>query len=133
MTIVVDASLLVAILVDSGSAGKWGESTIVGNSLAGPELALVETSNILRRLERAGEITTREADSSFRDLLQLDLELFPFAPFAERVWALRSNLTTYDAWYVALAEALDCPLASLDRKLSRASGPLCEIIVPPRS
>ena len=133
MTIVVDASLLVAILVDSGSAGKWGESMIVGNSLAGPELALVETSNILRRLERAGEITTREADSSFRDLLQLDLELFPFAPFAERVWALRSNLTTYDAWYVALAEALDCPLASLDKKLSRASGPLCEIIVPPRS
>ena len=133
MTFVVDASLLVAILVDSGSAGKWGESTIAGNSLAGPELALVETSNILRRLERAGEITTREADSSFRDLLQLDLELFPFAPFAERVWALRSNLTTYDAWYVALAEALDCPLASLDRKLSRASGPLCEIIVPPRS
>ena len=133
MTIVVDASLLVAVLVDSGSAGKWGELTIVGNSLAGPELALVETSNILRRLERAGEITTREADSSFRDLLQLDLELFPFAPFAERVWALRSNLTTYDAWYVALAEALDCPLASLDRKLSRASGPLCEIIVPPRS
>ena len=133
MTFVVDASLLVAILVDSGSAGKWGESTIAGNSLAGPELALVETSNILRRLERTGEITTREADSSFRDLLQLDLELFPFAPFAERVWALRSNLTTYDAWYVALAEALDCPLASLDRKLSRATGPLCEIIVPPRS
>jgi len=133
VTIVVDASLLVAILVDSGSAGKWGESTIAGNSLAGPELALVETSNILRRLERAGEITTREADSSFRDLLQLDLELFPFAPFAERVWALRSNLTTYDAWYVALAEALHCPLASLDRKLSRATGPLCEIIVPPRS
>ena len=59
------------------------------------------------------------------------MELFPFAPFAERVWALRENLTSYDAWYVALAEALDCPLVTLDRKLSRASGPICEIIAPP--
>jgi predicted nucleic acid-binding protein len=61
------------------------------------------------------------------------MELFPFAPFAERVWALRENLTSYDAWYVALAEALDCPLATLDRKLSRAGRPICEIIAPPRS
>jgi predicted nucleic acid-binding protein len=46
---------------------------------------------------------------------------------------LRGNLTSYGAWYVALAEALDCPLVTLDRKLSRAGGPICEIIAPPRS
>ena len=66
-----------------------------------------------------------------RDLLLLDLELFPFAPFAERVWALRGNLTSYDAWYVALAEALDCPLVTLDRKLNGAAGPACEVVTPP--
>ena len=55
------------------------------------------------------------------------------APFADRVWALRNNLTSYDAWYVALAEVLDCPLVTIDRKLSRASGPRCEILVPPFS
>ena len=60
------------------------------------------------------------------------LELFPFAPFAERIWALRGNLTGYDAWYVALAEALDCPMVTLDRRLSRANGPTCDIITPPR-
>ena len=47
--------------------------------------------------------------------------------------ALRENVTSYDAWYVALAEALDCPLVTLDRRLSRASGPTCEFITPPRS
>ena len=52
-------------------------------------------------------------------------------PHAERVWALRHNLTAYDAWYVAVAEALDCPLATLDRRLSRASGPACEVLTPP--
>ena len=64
--------------------------------------------------------------------MRLDLALFPFAPFAERVWALRSNLSSYDAWYVALAEALGCPLLTLYARLSRASGPGCEIVVPPR-
>ena len=79
----------------------------------------------------AGEISRLEATSAHRDLLRLDLELVPFAPYAERVWALRGNLTCYDAWYVALAEALDCPLMTLDRRLGRASGPTCEITVPP--
>ena len=133
MTRVVDASVLVAALVDSGQAGQWAEAALAEGPLAGPELALVEASNILRRLEQAGEISRLEATSAHRDLLRLALELFPFAPFAERVWALRANLTSYDAWYVALAEALDCPLMTLDRRLSRASGPRCDIIAPSHS
>ena len=133
MTTVVDGSVLVAALVDSGREGKWAESALAEGLLASPELALAEASNILRRLEQAGRILRMEAESAHVDLLRLDLELFPFAPFAERVWALRGNLTSYDAWYVALAEALDCPLVTLDRKLSRATGPTCEVIAPPRS
>ncbi|GAB4198893.1 MAG: hypothetical protein OHK0013_08590 [Sandaracinaceae bacterium] len=41
------------------------------------------------------------------------------------MWALRASLTAYDACYVALAEALSCPLATLDTRLARASGPRC--------
>ena len=133
MTVVADASVLVAVLVDSGREGKWSEDAVAERSLAGPELALAEASNILRRLEQARKISRLEANSAHRDLLRLDLELFPFAPFADRVWALRNNLSSYDAWYVALAEVLNCPLVTIDRKLSRASGPRCEILVPTRS
>ena len=132
MATVVDASVLVAALVDAGNEGEWAEITISVGDLAGPELVLVETSNILRRLERSAQISTLEASSAYVDLLRLEIELFPFVPFAERVWALRHNLTSYDAWYVALAESLDCPLATLDYRLRRASGPTCEIITPPR-
>lgn len=131
--VVVDASVLVAALVDSGREGKWAEAAVAKGSLAGPELVLAEASNILRRLERAGAVSRLEANSAHRDLLRLELELFPFAPFANRVWALRNNLTSYDAWYVALAEALGCSLVTLDRKLGHANGPRCAIIVPPRS
>ncbi len=128
---VIDGSLLVAALVDSGRDGQWAEGVIATDELAGPELTLVETSDVLRRLERARRISRFEAEAAYRDMLRLDVELFPFRPFANRVWELRENLTGYDAWYVALAEALDCPLATLDRKLGRAAGHLCEIVVPP--
>ena len=52
--------------------------------------------------------------------MQLEMETFGFDPFAERIWDLRQTITSYDAWYVALAEALQLPLATLDTKLSKA-------------
>ena len=133
MTTVADASILVAALVDSGSDGRWAKTVLTGEGLVAPELALVEATNVLRQLENKQQISRVEATSAHVDLLRLDIELFPFAPFAERVWELRPNLTSYDAWYVALAEALDCPLATLDRKLSRSCGPVCSMVVPPRA
>ena len=51
--------------------------------------------------------------------MQLDIELFPFEPFAGHIWELRHNVTSYDAWYVAIAEALKLPLATLDEPLSK--------------
>ncbi len=132
MKAVVDASVLIAALADTGNDGAWAEELISEGPLAAPELALVEATNILRRLELRGRISQLEATASHRDLLRLNMDVYPFAPLAERVWELRSNLTSYDAWYVALAEALQLPLATLDRRLSRASGPRCEVIVPPR-
>ena len=131
MTIVVDASVIVAALVADGADGVWSRDVLAENRLAAPELALAEASNILRRLEIAGEITRSAANRAHVDLLRFDIELFPFAPFGDRVWELRANLTSYDAWYAAVAEALGCPLATLDYRLSRASGPTCDIIVPP--
>lgn len=130
MTVVIDASALVATLVDSGSEGEWAEQAIAGGLLLAPELILVETANTLRRLESSGDISRLEANSAFRDLMRLEIELVPFAPFAHRTWELRDNLTSYDAWYVAVAEAFECPLATLDRKLSRAPGPTCRIVAP---
>lgn len=130
MTVVVDASALVAAAVDAGPAGQWADDVLAEGALAGPELVLAEATNVLRRLERIGQISEFEATSAARDLLTLSIDLFPFSPFSSRIWALRHNLTSYDAGYVAVAEALDCRLATLDQKLSRAKGLTCEIITP---
>ena len=71
-----------------------------------------------------------EANTAHRDLLRLDIEQFPYEPFASRVWELRHHVSSYDAWYVALAEALGSEVATLDKRLCRASGPTCEFLTP---
>ena len=131
MNAVVDASVLVGALTDYGREGRWCKQALEQTEIAVPELALAEATNILRRLDLSRSISHLEATAAHRDLLRLAVERYPFGPFAGRVWELRENLTVYDAWYVALAEALDWPLLTLDRRLSRASGPLCEVVVPP--
>lgn len=130
MSVVVDSSVLVAALLDSGSHGAWAERILASGSLHVPELARAEAANILRRLERAKEIMPSEANAAYDDLMQLDLELFAFDPFADRIWELRHTLTSYDAWYIAIAEALRLPLATLDMRLPKASGPACGFLTP---
>ena len=130
MSAVVDASVLVAATVDAGPVGIWAEHIIASGVLFAPHLVLVEANNILRRLERANQLSSIEAAAGRVDLLRLDIELVAFQPFADRVWKLRHNLTCYDAWYVAVAEVVDLPLATLDRRLSRASGPSCQFLTP---
>ena len=130
MSVVIDSSVLVAALIDGGSHGIWAEEILAAGALHAPELARAEATNILRRLERAKKITTAEANGAHDDLMQLNLEVFSFDPFADRIWQLRHTVTSYDAWYIALAESLRLPLATLDERLARATGPDCEFLTP---
>jgi len=130
VSVVVDSSVIVAALIDTGRNGTWAEEAIERQELYAPGLVRVEVVNILRRLERAGQIITPEADAARDDLMQLEIELFPFDPFCDRIWKLRHTLTSYDAWYVAVAEELAFPLVTLDERLARAQGPKCEFRTP---
>ncbi|MEW6253608.1 MAG: type II toxin-antitoxin system VapC family toxin [Planctomycetota bacterium] len=47
---------------------------------------------------------------------------YPHTLLVDRMWALRRKLTAYDAAYIALAEALNAPLLTCDRRLARAPG-----------
>lgn len=127
---VIDASVVVAALIDGGPEGEWAEEMLSSDSLAAPHLMPVEAANILRRAALASEVAVDTATLAHADLVALRVEFFPYEAFADRIWELRTNLTTYDAWYVALAEALATPVATLDRRLARASGPRCEFVLP---
>jgi predicted nucleic acid-binding protein len=131
VTAVVDASVVVAALIDDGPVGRWAEELVVSTPLAAPHLMPVEAANILRRAALAGDVSDDIATLAHADLLALAVELFPYDVLAERIWELRGAVTAYDGWYVALAESLQAPLATLDDRLTRAPGPRCSFIGPP--
>ncbi|PZS38439.1 MAG: VapC toxin family PIN domain ribonuclease [Pseudonocardiales bacterium] len=130
MTLVIDAGVVVAALVDDGPHGRWAEKILVSGPLAAPHLMPVEVANVLRRACLAGTLGADSAQLAHADLLKLRVVLFGYEPVAERVWSLRGAVTTNDACYVALAEALDAPLATIDLRLSRAPGPRCVFETP---
>ena len=132
MTLVLDASVVVAALVDSGPDGTWAES-LLSDDLAAPDLLPVEVAHVLRRAVDASEITDDVASLAHGDLTDLRIELFPYELVAPRIWELRHNLSAYDAWYVAVAELLDAPLATLDRRILGAPGVRCELRTPDSS
>lgn len=127
---VVDASVVIAALVDEGPTGAWSAEVLSSAPLAAPHLLPVEVASMLRRAVLSRRLSADSAALAHRDLLDLRIELLPYEPFGHRIWELRSSLTTYDAWYVALAEELDAPLATLDGRLTRAHGTRAAFVTP---
>lgn len=130
MSVVVDASTVVAALIDNGPDGRWAEEQLRRDRVVAPDLLPVEVTHVLRRAESVETVGRDSAALAFASLGRLPIELAPFEPLAERIWELRSNLTIYDAFYVALAKSVEAPLATLDRRLTRAPGTTCDFITP---
>jgi predicted nucleic acid-binding protein len=129
--VIVDASVVVAGFLGRSGVDGWARTLLGRAGLAAPHLMPAEVCQRLRRHGLEGSTAARAAAHvAMVDLLGLRVDLHPFEPFAERVWELRDTMSAYDAWYVALAEALDAPLATLDARLARAPGPRCAFVVP---
>jgi predicted nucleic acid-binding protein len=93
-----------------------------GESLPAPHLLDVEVIQVLRRYARSGQVPVAHAAEATDDLRALDVVRYAHEPLLGRVWALRDTLTAYDGVYVALAEVLDAPLLTLDRRLAGSTG-----------
>jgi predicted nucleic acid-binding protein len=128
--VVCDASVVVAALLDSGDDGRWAAAKIAGPDLHAPTPLPFECANVMRRHELAGTISADQAAQAHADLLDLPIEFWPYELLAQRIWELRQNLSSYDAAYVALAEALDADLVTLDRRIQGAPWLGCAIVCP---
>jgi predicted nucleic acid-binding protein len=123
--IVIDASVMATALGDDGPDGADARAQIHGQDLAAPEIIDLEVTSVWRRTLS----DQRRAALAFADLADIPLRRAPHLPLLERCWELRYNLTPYDAAYVALAEMLEVPLLTADRRLARASGIRCDVKV----
>jgi predicted nucleic acid-binding protein len=128
--VVADASALVALLIDGGPAGAWAAGCLRDATILAPGLAAYEAANILRRHELAGLLPGDMAAQAHQDLLDLPIEWWPYEVLAPRAWALRGNLTVYDASYVSLAELTGTALCTLDLRLAHAPGLRCQVLTP---
>ncbi len=122
--IVLDASAVVAVLVGQGPGAERIRQKVEGpgQSLHVPHVMDLEVLHALRRQTLLGTISSRRSAESIEDLKNLAFVRYPHATLVDRIWSLKDNLTAYDAAYVALAEALDAPLVTMDARLSQAPG-----------
>ena len=128
--IVVDASVLVGALTDPEPDGERARGRLLeASELGAPCHVDLEVLSALRRALRRRLIDTERASAAVADLARVPLRRYPISAFADRVWALRSSVTPYDAVYVALAEALGTPLVTFDRRLARVPGLACAVEV----
>ena len=121
--VVVDASVAVEYLVRlslTGPAQALFRTLVDGESeLWAPDLVYPESVSAFRRLVRLKAIDGESASRAVDDLLRLPLMIAGTRELAGRAWELRASLTPYDACYAVLAELLDAPLVTADRKLAR--------------
>jgi predicted nucleic acid-binding protein len=129
---VVDASVVVTVLADAEHA-PWAETQLssggADRSLWVPHLIDAEVGQALRREVAVGRLGEDRADAALLDLMRMPLRRIDHLSLIHRAWELRHNFSFYDALYVALAEGLDVPLITLDRRLARAAGEAAEVAV----
>jgi predicted nucleic acid-binding protein len=121
--IVVDASAMLEVLLRTPDAHAVEERLFDPNeTLHAPHLLDVEIAQVIRRYAANGEIDSERGGEALDDLAVFPVHRYPHDVLLPRVWELRNNLTAYDAVYVALAEALEAPLLTRDRRLAGAAG-----------
>jgi predicted nucleic acid-binding protein len=115
-------------LVGAGHHGDAARAELRGRTLLHvPAIFAAEATSALHGLVLRGALDATRATAAAAAVRVTRTIQYPFEPFGRRVWELRDNLTVYDAWYVALAEALDVDLVTGDERLLRATGARCAI------
>jgi len=120
--VILDASAAVEWLLGLPRAGAVAGRLAAASTVHAPHLLGIEVAQVVRRYVAAGDVGPERGADALADLADLDVALHPHEPLIPTVWRLRSNLSAYDAAYVALALALDRPLVTLDARLAAAPG-----------
>ncbi len=126
--LVVDASVLIEVLVGGSRSEGAARALAADPEWAAPHCIDAEVLGVVRRDWQRGVIDETTASLAVHDLAMWPGHRIPHPPLLARSWELRHVLRSWDALYVALAEQIDCPLATFDRRLARAVD--IQVVVP---
>ena len=127
--LVVDTSVLFEVVCDTPRSAPLRERLLSDTDQVAPHLIDAEVLSVIQTHHRRGNLDTTAASQAVDDLRSWPGERWSHGPLLDRAWGLRSTVRGYDGLYVALAEALDATLLTLDERLARAPGPRCVIEV----
>jgi len=127
--LIVDASVLFEVVSDTPDSEHLRHWLAADADHAAPHLVDAEVLSVIQIQHRAGALDATAATQAVDDLRDWPGERWSHRPLMARAWELRGNVRSYDALYVALAEALDATLVTRDGRLARAPGPTCAIEV----
>ncbi|MHB8877510.1 MAG: type II toxin-antitoxin system VapC family toxin [Myxococcaceae bacterium] len=122
--IVLDASVVVDLLLGLPPHDATVAALLAAEAphVFAPHLLDVEVAQVIRRRVRGGTVRPPDAVAALRVLAALPIIRHPHLPFLERAFALRDNVTMYDALYLVLAEALGATLLTRDKALGSVPG-----------
>lgn len=126
MTLVVDASAVAEILLGTES-GRRAAALLDEHALIAPSHLTAEVASVVRGWSLSRQITDEQALRAFREFEELGVEHIPMMSLLPAVYALRHNVSAYDAMYVVLARAAQCQLLTLDARLA-ASAADCALV-----
>lgn len=127
--IVIDASAVVDALTAVAGTDEL-RSHLVAHELHAPSLLDYEVVSALRSLTLRGHVSVTRAEDLLLDFDDLPVARWPAADaLRRRAFQLRNDVSAYDAAYIALAEALECPLVTRDSRLARTRGHAAHIEV----
>jgi predicted nucleic acid-binding protein len=127
--LVVDASVLFEVVADTPESERLRARLADDADQVAPHLIDAEVLSVIQTQHRRGALDLTAASQAVDDVRAWPGERWPHAPLLLRAWELRENVRGYDALYVALAEALDATLFTLDERLARAANVDCRIEV----
>jgi predicted nucleic acid-binding protein len=128
--LVVDASCLAEVVLAGPDAEPLRARMAQDTDHFAPHVVDAEVLGVVRRAHLRDEVDPTAARQAVEDLGSWPATRVDHRPLLDRAWELRHALSAPDALYVALAEALDATLLTLDRRLARADGPRCRIEAP---
>jgi predicted nucleic acid-binding protein len=127
--IVVDASCLYTAVAGGDDGEAVRARLAADDDQLAPHLIDAEVLGIIRRHHLLGALDVTAAGLAVEDLRDWPGERIDHRLLLDRAWELRTTVRSWDALYVALAEAMGATLITLDVRLARATGPRCPVEV----